>query len=457
MKKTVVVVGVNHAGTSAIRTLLSKSQDFEVVAFDRNTNISFLGCGIALTVGGVVKDVNDLFYANKKALEDMGAKVNMEHDIIEINETEQYVVAKDLQTKKVHKVSYDKLVYAGGSWPIDLGIKNRDLDGIHFCKLFQHAEKLIEEANRKEVKEVAIIGAGYIGIELAEAFQIKGKHVTLIDMQERVLPRYYDLEFTTHLEKNMEADGINMVFGAKTESYIGKDGKVIGVKTSKGDYKADLVIEAIGFKPNTEILPNLDKIRNGAVIVNEKMQTSNKNIYAIGDCIAMYHSSTKTHENIALATNAVKSGIVAACQILGQKEIILPSVVGTNAISVFDSKLASTGLSEEAAKSMGLKVKSSYFIDNDVPEFMEEVQPVAIKLVYEEDTLRLLGAQIGSYGEKNYAEVIYYLALSIQKEMSIIDVAMTDVFFLPHFNKPFNFVISAVLQAAGFDYVNKGE
>ncbi len=455
MTTKIVVVGVNHAGTSAIRTLLAQNPDAEVVAFDRNDNISFLGCGIALTVSGVVKNVKDLFYADCQGLKELGAHVQMNHDVISIDDQAKFVTVKNQATGEEFQESYDKLVYAAGSWPIDFNIKNNDLENIFICKLFQHAQTLIDKANAPEIKKVAVIGAGYIGIELAEAYHEKGREVTLIDLQDRVVPRYFDKEFTERLESDMVKNGINLVMGARVTEYKGEGGKVTGIVTTKGDFDADLVIQCVGFKPNTELLPNVDKVANGAIIVNSAMQTSNPDIYAIGDTAALYHAATRKHEHVALATNAVKTGVVAASQINGADQVKLGSIAGTNAICVFDNKLASTGLSEEAAKAAGLKVKTSFFIDNDRPEFMNDYEEVSVKLVFEEDSLRLVGAQIGSYGEGSHTECIYYLALAIQKEISLLELAMTDVYFLPHFNKPFNFIISAILQALDLNYVKK--
>lgn len=450
----VVVVGINHAGTSAIRTMVTQNPDLEVVAYDQNTNISFLGCGIALTVGGVVKNLDSLFYADADKLSAMGAIIKMEHQVVNIDPAKKELTVKNLVTNEILTDNYDKLVYAAGSWPIDVPIKNKKLKNIHICKLYQHAKLLIEKANDESIKKVAVIGSGYIGIELAEAYQLKGKEVVLIDCIERVVPKYFDVEFTKRLQSDMVDAGVNLVLGAMVTQYVDDgSGKVCGVISTKGNYDADLVIQCIGFKPNTELLPDADKIRNGALIVNEKMQTSIPDIYAIGDTVALYNAALKEHMNIALATNAVKTGIVAASQINGAETVVLENVVGTNAICVFGNKLASTGLSEEAAKTCGLDVDASYFQDNDRPEFMDEFEQVGVKLVYEKSSLRLVGAQIGSYGETSHTECIYYLALAIQKGMTLTEIAMTDVYFLPHFNKPFNFVISAILKAIGLDYV----
>ncbi len=452
MAQKIVVIGVNHAGTSVIRTLLAQNRENRVIAFDRNDNISFLGCGIALTVSGVVKDPESLFYADVPALEGMGASVYMNHDVIKVDGDRKHITVKNLGTGEGLTETYDKLVYAGGSWPIDPPIKNKELENIDICKLYQHAQSLIEKANDPAIKSVAVIGAGYIGIELAEAYHEKGKRVTLIDRLERVVPRYFDREFTDRLQTDMRDNGIELVLGADVTEYRGNGGKVSSVVTTEGEFPADLVIQCIGFKPNAELLEGADKIPNGAVKVNEYMETSLPDIYAVGDSAAIYHSATGRHENVALATNAVKTGVVAASRINGMDAVKLGSVVGTNGICVFGNKLSSTGLSEDAARQLGLKVHSSYFRDNDRPEFMDSYEKVSVKLVYEEETLRLVGAQIGSYGKENHTESIYYLALAIQKGMTLPEIAMTDVYFLPHFNKPFNFILTAVLKALGLNY-----
>ncbi len=456
MGNKIVVVGVNHAGTSAIRTLLSQNKDHEVVAFDRNDNISFLGCGIALSVSGVVENVEDLFYSDCNELENLGAEVHMNTDVVKIDTDKKEVTARDLATDEERVVGYDKLIYAAGSWPVDFNVENKDLENIYVCKLFQHAATLIEKANEPNIESVAIIGAGYIGIELAEAYHQKGKKVTLVDLQERVVPAYFDTEFTDRLQSDIKKAGVDLVLGARLTGYVGNDeGNVKQIVTDHGSFDADLVIQCVGFKPNTELLPEADKLPNGSIKVDSAMQTSIPDVYAIGDSAAMIHAVTGTHRHVALATNAVKGGVVAASQINGVDAVKLESVAGTNAICVFENKLASTGLSETAAKAAGLKVVSSYYVDNDRPEFMSGTEEVGVKLVFERDSLRLVGAQIGSYGETSHTECIFYLSLAIQKQMTLIELAMTDVYFLPHFNKPFNFVISAILQALGLNYMKK--
>jgi NADPH-dependent 2,4-dienoyl-CoA reductase/sulfur reductase-like enzyme len=447
MAQKIVVIGVNHAGTSAIRTLLAQNPNHQVTAFDRNDNISFLGCGIALSVSGIVKNVNDLFYSNCDELKRLGANVHMKTEVIRVDTQNKVVYARNIETGEEQQAAYDKLIYAAGSWPIEFKVTNKDLENIYICKLFQHAADLIDKASEPGIESVAIVGAGYIGIELAEAYHQKGKKVTLIDLQERVVPAYFDTEFTDRLEMDIKEEGINLVLGTRVTGYNGDDdGRVKQVITDKGTFDADLVVQCVGFRANTDLLPEAKKLDNGAIIVDSGMRTSIPDVFAIGDSAAIHHAATGTHRHVALATNAVKGGVVAASQINGIEQVKLESIAGTNAICAFGNKLASTGLSEAAAKAAGFDVASSYYSDNDRPEFMGSTEEVSVKLVFDKNSLRLLGAQIGSYGEASQA---------IQKQMTLIELATTDVYFLPHFNKPFNFIISAILQALGINYMKK--
>ncbi|MBF0384729.1 MAG: FAD-dependent oxidoreductase [Candidatus Omnitrophica bacterium] len=451
----IIIVGINHAGTSALRTMLAQNSTHEITAYDRNDNISFLGCGIALVVGGAVKNIRDLFYCTPLKLEKKGAKVRMNHEVIAVDYKAHTVKVKNLLTNEVFSDNYDKLVFAAGSWPMDIPNipkEHDNLENVNICKLYQHAEELIKKGDDPSIKKVAIVGSGYIGIELAEAYHKKGKKVTLIDVEKRTLARYFDIEFTAQLEADMLASGITLALGEKVIDFSGENNKVKKVITDKGSYEADLVVKCIGFKPNTELLPDAKKTANGALLVDKHMRTNLPDIYGIGDCVAIYHAAFERPMQVALATNAVKSGITAASHINGNEAVKIDSVAGTNAISVFANKLASTGVSEETALRLNLPVASSYIEDNDRPEFMEAFSKTKIKIVYDKNTLRLLGAQIGSYGSTSHTEVIYYLALAIQQRLTLLDIAFTDVYFLPHFNKPFNFVLTSIMQAIGLNY-----
>ncbi|MEE3928422.1 FAD-dependent oxidoreductase [Mycoplasmopsis ciconiae] len=453
----ILVVGANHAGTSFLRTLKTLNPNAEVVAYDRNTNVSFLGCGIAIWVSGLFTDPAGLFYSSPEILrKQYNVDLKINHEVIELNRSKNEVLVRDLETGTEFTDKYDKLVFAGGTWPIEPQFKGIEYKNIMLSKLFQHAEAIVEAANDKKVKDVVVVGAGYIGVELVEAFHEKGKNVTLIDLQDRVAPNYFDPEFTDQMEKRMADSGVNLQLGQKVLEFKSKDGEFVSsVVTDKGEFKADLVILCIGFKPRTDFVKDVEKTANGAIKVDEFQRSiSDKNIYAIGDSAAMKNCITNDYQHVALATNAVKSGLVAALHLSGI-EVPFPGVVGTNAINVFDCHYASTGFTKSTAVRMGFDesvVGEEYWIDNDRCEFMGDVEKVACKITYNKETLKLLGVQIGSWGKELHVEVIYMFALAIQRGLTLPEIALTDVFFLPHFNKPFNFFLMPMLNALGIKY-----
>jgi NADPH-dependent 2,4-dienoyl-CoA reductase/sulfur reductase-like enzyme len=218
---------------------------------------------------------------------------------------------------------------------------------------------------------------------------------------DRVIPNYFDPEFTDIVEKRMkkgiDGKGIKLALGEKVAEFIGQNGKVTEVVTNKGKYKADLVIMSIGFIPMTQMLKGqVEMIPNGAIKVNEYQVSSNKDVYAIGDSSAIFHNVFKSKQNVALATNAVKTGIVAAMHITQGEGIKFPGVQGTNAISIYGCHYASTGLSEESLKRFKIPYKAESFEDNDRPEFMRKYGKVKIKITYDPKSLKLLGAQLGT-------------------------------------------------------------
>ena len=451
----IISIGTNHAGTSFVRTLATLSNEHEIVTYDRNTDISFLGCGIALWVGGEFDSPDGLFYATPEKLRSMGIKVKMEHEVIEVNSEEKYVVVKDLKTGEEFKDSYDKLVFAGGTWPVEIPFPGVESNNIFLSKIYSHAQAIKAKADDKSVKDVVVVGAGYIGTELVEAFHKKGKNVVLIDMVDRVIPSYFDKEFTTKMEKQMIKDGIQLQLGEKVQEFkSNSSGDVTAVVTDKGEYPADMVIMSIGFKPNTKLLEGqVDMVANGGIKVDNTMLSSNKDIYAIGDSSAVYHNVFKEHVNIALATNAVKTGVVAAMAINNPSAPLeFPGSQGTNAINVFGCHYASTGISEETAKIAEIEHAVSVWKDMDRPEFMHNAEEVQLKIVYDPKTLKLLGAQVGSWGTHTHTEVIYALSLAISQGVTLPELALMDVYFLPHYNKPFNFILQPILNSLGIVY-----
>lgn len=440
----IVFVGANHAGTAAINTVLDNYKDNEVVVFDRNSNISFLGCGMALWIGKVIDGPEGLFYSSKEQMEEKGARVYMETEIEDIDFDNKIVIGRDKNGNEV-KESYDKLILATGSLPISPNIPGKDLENVQFVKLYQDAVEAIERLKNPEIKNVTVIGAGYIGVELAEACQKYGKNVTLLDLATTCLERYYDEPFTDMMKDNMSKNGVNLRFGEKVVELKGNK-KLEKVVTDKGEIDADMVILAIGFRPNTSIgKGKLETIGNGAFKVNLKGETNIKDVYAIGDCATIYDNSREEINYIALASNAVRSGLVAAHNACGT-EVESVGVQGSNGISIYGLNMVSTGLTVNSAKMFGFDVEYVEFEDTQKPAFMKHNNDdVKVRIVYEKSSRRILGAQMAS--RQDISMGIHMFSLAIQEKVTIDKLKLLDIFFLPHFNKPYNYITMAALSA----------
>lgn len=442
----IVIIGTNHAGIAAANTLLDNYPGHEITMIDRNSNMSYLGCGTALWVGRQIDQPNELFYARPDDFEAKGAKVLTETEVssIDFENKKVYVTTK---AGEEHVEDYDKLILAMGSRPIIPKITGNELEGIHFLKLFQEGQAVDEEFAKEEVKRIAVIGAGYIGTEIAEAAKRRGKEVLLFDAETTSLASYYDEDFAKGMDENLENHGVELHFGETAEAFKGTNGRVSQIVTNKGTYDVDMVINCIGFTANSALVGDkLDTLQNGAVKVDKHQQTSNPDVYAVGDVATIYSNALQDFTYIALASNAVRSGIVAGHNI-GGTVLESAGVQGSNGISIFGYNMTSTGFSVKAAQKFGLEVAYTDFEDKQKAWFLHENNDtVKIRIVYEKSSRRIVGAQMASYGEI-IAGNINMFSLAIQDQKTIDELALLDLFFLPHFNSPYNYMTVAALKA----------
>lgn len=440
----VIVVGCTHAGTAAIVNLKEIHPNSDVTVYEKNDNISFLSCGIALSVNKVVTEPEKLFYNSPEGLAKIGVNTKMKHEVTDIDFDNKKVKVKDLTSGKEFEDNYDKLVLTLGSWPIVPRFEGGNLENIELCKNYDHAKTII--AKSSNAKNVVIIGAGYIGVELVEAFEDLGKKVTLIDAEDRIMSKYLDKDFTDIAEKEFSSRGVNLVLGEKVQKFEGANGKVTKVVTENGSYDGDLVVLCIGFAPNTKLIKDkLETLPNGAIIIDEYMRTSKKDVFAAGDCCVVKYNPAGDERYIPLATNAVRMGTLVAKNIV---EPILKylGTQGTSGIKIYEQNIASTGLTEEVAKkTTKFNVGSVILTDNYRPEFMPTFEPATIKLVYDKDTRVIIGGQIVS--KIDLTQFMNTLSVVIQNKMTLEDLAVTDFFFQPHYNKPWSLLNAVALKA----------
>jgi NADPH-dependent 2,4-dienoyl-CoA reductase/sulfur reductase-like enzyme len=433
----VVVIGCTHAGTSAVKTILKENPKSEVIVFERNDNISFLSCGIALYVGGVVKDAAGLFYSNPEELQQMGATIKMKHNVKSIDTTAKKVIAEDLDTGEEVEVSYDKLVNTTGSWPIIPPIPGIDSKNILLCKNYEQANVIIQRTS--DAKKIVIVGGGYIGIELVEAFRESGKEVTLIDGLDRILNKYLDKEFTDILEDDLKQRGITLALDQAVVRFdADENGIVKSVVTAKGEFATDMVILCVGFRPNNELLKGkVEMLPSGAILVDDYMRTSDPDIFAAGDSCAVHYNPNGGQAYIPLATNAVRMGMLIGKNILEPK-VKYRGTQSTSGLHLFGYNIGSTGVTVSGAPFFDLKVRSVIVKDNYRPEFMPTTEEVLMQLVYEVGTNRIVGGQVMS--KYDVTQSANTLSLAIQNKMTIEDLAYVDFFFQPHFDRPWNYL-----------------
>jgi Pyruvate/2-oxoglutarate dehydrogenase complex, dihydrolipoamide dehydrogenase (E3) component, and related enzymes len=289
-----------------------------------------------------------------------------------------------------------------------------------------------------------VIGAGYIGAELAEGYATLGKETTLIDALPDVLAKNLDPNMSQVAEQDYKDNNVTLGLSEKVQSFEETSDGVI-VKTDKNEYKADIAVMCVGFRPNTDMFKDeFETLPNGALIVDEYMHTSKPDVFSAGDAASVHYNPTNDNQYIPLATNSVRQGILVGANI----EKDTAKYMGTqasSAVELFGRTYAASGLTAVHAKALGKEVESVSLEDNYRPEFMLTTTPVLMNLVWDPKTRVVLGGALTSMYDVSQSANL--LSLAIQKEVTIDELSMVDFLFQPNFDKPVNYV-SALAGAA---------
>lgn len=431
----VVIIGSTHAGTITASQVLSQHPDAEVTIYEKNDNVSFLSCGIATYLGGVAKSIDDMFYSSPEALAQLGAAVHMQHEVTAVDLKKKTLKVKNLVSGEESEDYYDKLMVTTGSWPVIPNLPGIDDPNVYLCKNYNHAKKLFEVA--KNAQKIVVIGGGYIGVELVEAYSKQGKQVTLIDGNDRLLSKYYDAKYTDIVTKDFEDHQVTLAFDELVAGFEHKDQGVV-VKTNKGSYDADIAILCIGFRPNTGLFKDqLEFNADGSIKTNAYMQTSDPDVYGAGDSVAVHYNPTNQEAYVPLATNAVRQGIIAGTNLYGNTMTYM-GTQSTSGLQLYDNSMSSTGMTLESARAAGFDADAVTFEDNYRPEFMPTNAKVIGTVVWDRSNNQILGAQFMSKLDISmYANAV---SVMIQNHNTINFMAMVDMLFQPNFDRPFNFI-----------------
>lgn len=431
----VVIIGCTHAGTITASQVFSQHPDAEVTIYEKNDNVSFLSCGIATYLGGVAKSIDDMFYSSPEALAQLGAAVHMQHEVTAVDLKKKTLKVKNLVSGEESEDYYDKLMVTTGSWPLIPNLPGIDDPNVYLCKNYNHAKKLFEVA--KNAQKIVVIGGGYIGVELVEAYSKQGKQVTLIDGNDRLLSKYYDAKYTDIVTKDFEDHQVTLAFDELVAGFEHKDQGVV-VKTNKGSYDADIAILCIGFRPNTGLFKDqLEFNADGSIKTNAYMQTSDPDVYGAGDSVAVHYNPTNQEAYVPLATNAVRQGIIAGTNLYGNTMTYM-GTQSTSGLQLYDNSMSSTGMTLESARAAGFDADAVTFEDNYRPEFMPTNAKVIGTVVWDRSNNQILGAQFMSKLDISmYANAV---SVMIQNHNTINFMAMVDMLFQPNFDRPFNFI-----------------
>lgn len=433
----VVVIGGGAAGMSAASRVRRLRPDWEVEVYEETGYVSHAPCGLPYFIEGLVKDKGLLsVYTPEYFIKKRKIMVNTYSKVIDVDHRGRKL--KVLTKKGEKEVEYDKLIIATGAKPFVPDPEWLEVDKVFTLRHISDGER-IREAITKD-QEIVIVGAGYVGIEMAEALGRLGKKVTILEALPQVMPAL-DPEVANDVEDFMKKRGIRIRKGEKVKAVKNVDGKVV-LETEKNEYKADSAIIAMGVRPDVDLaLKAGAKLgETGGIKVNEHMWAGVEGLYAAGDNIEVLNLVTGKPSFIPLAPPANKEGYVAGDNAAGGRAVF-PGVVGSAITKFYSLEIGMVGINEKLAKGLGLKVKSSYIKHPTRAHYYPGGKWMKVKLVVEESR-RILGGQI--IGLEGVWGRVAALAVAVQNRMKVDDLFYVDLPYAP----PYSPVWDALIVAA---------
>jgi len=434
-KKKIVVIGGTACGPKAAARARRCDQQAQITIIEQGGNLSVATCGLPYYVSGVIDSRQQLVQRGSDFFKEvMNIEVLTRTRAVAIDRKNRRVEILNLETDRASTVEYDKLVLATGSTPIVPDLKGKDLKGIFTLSKIEEAHAIRNLVAPRKIKKAVIIGAGLIGLEMAEALVTQGIEVSVVEALDWVLPSLLDFESAAYVEKHLQEKGVKLHLGQSLTGFEGdKEGRVSRVITKKTELEADLALLAIGVKPNTGLAEaaGLDIGATGGIAVNAHLQTSDPAIYAGGDCVENVHLVTGQKMLAPLGSTANKHGRVIGTNITSGDETF-PGVLGTSIAKVFDYNVGRVGLSQWQAEKAGYEVITSLVPGYEHATYYPKGKEIMVKLVAEKATKRLLGGQVVGPGDT--AKRVDVLATALTFSATVDDLANTDLSYAPPYN-----------------------
>ena len=430
--KIVIVGGVAGGATAAAR-LRRLDENAEIVVFERSGFVSYANCGLPYYIGGVIEKKEELTLQTPESFKRrFNVDMRVRHEVTKINPDRKTVNVTNLVTGESFEESYDKLILSPGARPVRPDFPGIESDKIFTLRTVEDTYKIKDYINANKPSSAVVVGGGFIGIEAAENLKGLGVDVTLVEaMNQLMAPFDYDIAAFIHAE--VRRKGVNLVLGRKLQGFK-PDGESLEVSIEGGlSIKADMVILAMGVSPDTAIAKDagLKLGIKGSIVVNEHMQTSDPDIYAVGDAVQIKNFVTGKDALISLAGPANKQGRVAADNICGLNSSYNGGQ-GSSVIKIFSLTAASTGINERTAKSLGIECDKVILSPSSHAGYYPGGKVMTLKLVFEKCSYRILGAQIVGYDGVD--KRIDVLATAIRAGMQAYELVELDLAYAPPYS-----------------------
>ena len=438
----VIIIGGIAAGMSAAAKLKRMSPNDEVIVYEKGDIVSFGACGLPYYAGGFFDDSNEMIARTAEEFRKTGINLFTNHEVLEVDFDNKKLRVKDLIQNMIIEESYDKLMIASGASSIIPPIKGIDSENVLTLKSMDDGNKLRALMENENLKRVTVIGAGFIGVEAVEAAKKRGKEVTVVQLQDRILAEVFDEEITNLLEEEIRKHDVNLLLD-ETVMEITTAGKATNIKTNKREFETDIVIVATGFSPNTAFVKNekLEMLKNGAIVVDKYGRTSIEDVYAAGDCATINSVITNKPVYVPLATGANKLGRIVGENLAGANNEFQGSLA-SSCIKVMDMEAARTGLSEKEVKALGFDYKTKFITDMNHTSYYPGQTKIYVKLIYDAHTKVIYGGQVAGY--KDAVQRCNVIATCIFAKMTTAQLGMLDLSYAPPFSRTWD-----VLNVAG--------
>ncbi len=440
MKNKMLVIGAVAAGTSAAAKARRVDPELEIKVFAEGENISYGACGLPYYIGGLIKTREKLLVRSIEDFARQGIEVRNRCQAVEVDPAERKVLIRDLVQKRTFEERYDKLVVATGARPILLDCRNSNLPGIFTLRTVADGVAIKEYLERNKPANILIVGAGYIGLEMAESLSQLGFTVTLAERRPQVAPNM-DTDMAAKIQEHLEQHGVRVLVDTEIIGFEGQE-TVQRAFTQDNSLAVDFVLVSIGVRPNTQLAADAG-IRLGvahAIKVNSHMETNLEGVYAAGDCATAHHRLTGKDVYIPMGTTANKQGRVAGENAAGGSEIFR-GVLGTGIARVFDLEISRTGLTEQECMPAGIDFYSRS-VECRTAAIPGLAGPIWLKLTISPADNHLLGAQI--VGRNNAAKRIDVFAAAITMGARLEDVYDMDLAYSPPFSPVWDPVLVAL-------------